>query len=156
MNTEWKPGFVQKKVKVMYHLQNGLCGLCGTPEMFLRAEVSTSYYKSFKHFAATFDHILAKSHGGTLAYSNGVCACNRCNTIKGDLSIEEFFEQYDVLFKRLIERPQRIAERRLAMVRKNGYMMAWLAEKLGETVEDMFLAHVYNEDEINEIKMEAA
>jgi len=155
MNKEWSPGFVQKKVKVMYHLQNGLCGLCGTPNMFLRAEVSASYYKSFKHFAATFDHILAKSHGGTLAYSNGVCACNRCNTIKGDLSIEEFFEQYDVLFKRLIERPQRIAARRLAMVKKNGYIIAWLAAQLGETVEDLFLKHVYTQDEILEMEKAA-
>jgi len=158
--SKWVAGFVQKKVARMYYLQNGLCGYCGTPDMFLRAEVSTRHYKSYRHLMATFDHIIPKKHGGTLAYLNGVCACQRCNTLKSDLSAEAFLEQYDELHQRLIEKPQRVAAKRFAMRQKNSYMVAWLAMKLGKTVEDLCSKSMYNifigDDDTIELGLEIA
>lgn len=144
MKKKWQTGQVQKKVIKMYHAQNGLCGYCGTPNMFLRADVSKKFFQSNKHLRATFDHIVARTQGGTFAFSNGVCVCSRCNTIKANLSLEEFFEQYDELYQKLIEKPQRIAARRRLVKRKNGYIIAWFAKLLNKTVEDMFLEHVYD------------
>ncbi|MBT2727489.1 HNH endonuclease [Bacillus sp. ISL-75] len=38
----------------------------------------------------TVDHIVPKKRGGISSYSNCVCACQRCNTNKGDLSLNDF------------------------------------------------------------------
>jgi len=40
--------------------------------------------------AATVDHVVALSRGGTNARHNRVLACKRCNNAKGALSVEEF------------------------------------------------------------------
>jgi len=155
MNKEWTAGYTQERVIRLYQRQNGLCGYCGTPNMFLRGEVSKKFFQGNKNLVATFDHIIPDCEGGKVTMANGVCACSRCNTLKSDLSLEEFFEQYDVLYQRLIEKPMRVAAKRKAMVRKNGYIIAWLAAQLGETVEDLFLKHVYTQDEILELEKAA-
>ena len=137
-------GIIGRKVIRMYFEQNGLCGYCGTDKMFLRHTVPKKFYQGNRHLVATFDHIVAKAKGGTYKYTNGVCACARCNTIKADMSVEEFFEKYDELHQRLVERPQRIAAQRQKNLKKNGYIVAWFAQQIGETVEDIFLEYVYN------------
>lgn len=155
MKKEWIAGYTQERVIRLYQRQGGLCGYCGTPKMFLRSEVSKKFYQGNKHLVATFDHVVPDCRGGKVEMSNGVCACSRCNTLKSDLSLDEFFEQYDALFQKLIEKPARVAAKRKEMVRKNGYILAWLADKLGETVEDLFLEHVYTTDEIAKLEKAA-
>ena len=143
---------IYRKVVRMYHAQGGRCGYCGTPDMYLRKEVTKGYHQSHRHLMATFDHVVARSNGGTYAYENGVCACSRCNTLKADLPIEEFFEQYDELYERLIKKPQRIAAKRKRNFLKNGFIIARYAERIGKTVEELFLEYVYN----TRAEMEAA
>jgi hypothetical protein len=41
-----------------------------------------------KHF--TLDHVIPKSKGGSNWQCNLVACCKRCNTLKSDLSVEEF------------------------------------------------------------------
>ena len=92
-------GIIGRKVIRMYFEQNGLCGYCGTDKMFLRHTVPKKFYKGNRHLVATFDHIVTKTKGGTYKYTNGVCACARCNTIKDDMSDEEIFEISATLFE---------------------------------------------------------
>lgn len=60
-------GSKRKKV-----IGNGICYYCGSSN------------------ADTIDHKIAIKHGGTNAYSNLVCACLLCNTVKGDMSYTQF------------------------------------------------------------------
>lgn len=39
----------------------------------------------------TIDHVIPISQGGITTFSNCVCACEKCNSDKGNLSLEEFF-----------------------------------------------------------------
>jgi 5-methylcytosine-specific restriction endonuclease McrA len=41
-------------------------------------------------FSRTTDHLFPKSQGGILSNKNKVPACQRCNQMKGDLSVIEF------------------------------------------------------------------
>lgn len=43
-----------------------------------------------KGFGNTIDHLIPKSKGGKTTFSNCVCACEKCNKEKGNLSIDEF------------------------------------------------------------------
>ncbi|MBG9445583.1 hypothetical protein ABE66_13205 [Cytobacillus firmus] len=43
-----------------------------------------------KGFGNTIDHLIPKSKGGKTTFSNCVCACEKCNKEKGNLSIKEF------------------------------------------------------------------
>jgi len=48
----------------------------------------------FKDKNATFDHEIPNARGGLSNYSNLRLCCNFCNNKKGDLFLEELFEQY--------------------------------------------------------------
>lgn len=128
-------------VKTMYDAQNGKCGYCGTPDMYLRAEVSKQYRISHKHTMATFEHVKLASLGGKYELDNGVCVCRQCNTLRKDYSLEYFFEHYDELYEKLIAKPERVAAKRKLNCRKNGYMIAWFAKQIGHTVDDVFLCY---------------
>lgn len=46
--------------------------------------------KYCNRFGDTIDHVIAKSKGGKTSFSNCVCACEKCNKEKGNLSLDEF------------------------------------------------------------------
>ena len=39
---------------------------------------------------ATFDHIIPKVDGGSNRIENGVCACRKCNSVRGSMSFERW------------------------------------------------------------------
>lgn len=41
-------------------------------------------------YGETVDHIVPRIKGGVSSFSNCVCACNRCNANKGDLTLNDF------------------------------------------------------------------
>lgn len=41
-------------------------------------------------FGNTVDHVLPRSRGGLCTPANCVCACRRCNSLKGSLSVGQF------------------------------------------------------------------
>ena len=137
MKKQWPN--VPKLVKIMYDAQGGLCGYCGTLDMFIRREVPKKYYISHRHKMATFEHIQLDSEGGKYKLDNGVCICAECNTLRANRPLEEFFDNYDALLQHLKEKPMRVAAKRNLNKRKNGYMIAWFASQIGVTVDDIFL-----------------
>jgi 5-methylcytosine-specific restriction endonuclease McrA len=48
----------------------------------------------FKDKNATFDHFIPTARGGLSDLANLRLCCTRCNNKKGDLLLEELFEQY--------------------------------------------------------------
>lgn len=49
-------------------------------------------------YGDTVDHIVPKVRGGISSFSNCICACKRCNTDKGDLSINNFLSCFEPLY----------------------------------------------------------
>jgi len=47
-----------------------------------------------KHNSVTREHIVPKSQGGSEDRDNIAAACNRCNSQRGTLSVEEFMSRY--------------------------------------------------------------
>lgn len=47
--------------------------------------------------ASTVDHMLPRAKGGGDSWHNLVPACERCNTLKADMTVTEFKEKYPVL-----------------------------------------------------------
>lgn len=45
----------------------------------------------------TVDHVMPKTQGGILSKKNKVYACNGCNSLKADLTIEEMVKLIDIL-----------------------------------------------------------
>lgn len=134
------PGMVRQ----MYDAQNGKCGYCGTDKMFIRKHVTRRYWIANKHLMATFEHIVPDSQGGMYELENGVACCQRCNTLRGNMPIEEFFEQYDELLQRLIDKPARDAAKKAMNLRKNGYIIAWYAKQIDQAVEDVCLEYMFD------------
>lgn len=139
MRKQWP--HVPTLVKTMFDAQGGLCGYCGTPDMFIRAEVSKKYFISHRRLQATFEHIVLDSEGGKYELDNGVCICAECNTLRSNMPLEEFFDNYDALLQQLKDKPLRVAAKRKLNNRKNGYMIAWFAKHTGTTVDDIFLIY---------------
>lgn len=48
----------------------------------------------FKERGATFDHVIPLSRGGFSNFSNLKLCCTDCNNKKGDLLLEELFEEH--------------------------------------------------------------
>ena len=134
---------VKKLTKKMHTAQNGKCGYCST-DMYLRSEVSRKYRLSHKLTMATFDHIVPVSAGGTWILDNAVAACHKCNGLKGSLPVAEFLERYDELLQYLNEKPIRDEAKRIVKKRKQIYIIARFALRLGKTVDDLFLEYLYN------------
>jgi hypothetical protein len=49
-------------------------------------------------YGDTVDHILPRIRGGISSFSNCVCACQRCNTCKDDLSLKDFLNCIEPLW----------------------------------------------------------
>lgn len=61
--------------------QAGNCAYCGVP-MVIEPQGSRPL--------ATLDHVIPISRGGEHHWENAVCACEKCNHSKGDLTAAEF------------------------------------------------------------------
>ncbi len=92
---------VRRRIRRLYTAQGGKCYYCGTPDMYLRDEVTKKYHNGHKHLRATFDHIIPKESGGKYSMINGVCSCFYCNGQKDNMEINKFIEQYDVSVTRV-------------------------------------------------------
>lgn len=129
---------VPKLVQTMFNAQNGSCGYCGVP-MFIRSKVPQWYLNNNKHMVATFEHIKPASEGGRYELKNGACVCARCNNLRGNLPLDEFFDRYEELLQYLLEKPARDAAKKEMNARKNGYITAWYATIVGIPLEQLFL-----------------
>lgn len=151
---------VRNHVARLYEEQDGKCYYCGTPDMYIRGNVTKKYHRYNRHFMATFDHIVPKSEGGTYKFENGVCACLYCNSTRGNITVEAFIEKLDVQLKHKtirIRDPEtantvkypspkqlKIQINRAAKWRMNCFMIGRFAEQIGWTADDLFLEFVYN------------
>lgn len=72
----------------------------GSRTTLARRDGNKCYYcrNEFPIDQLTRDHKLPVSRGGKSEFHNLVLACGKCNTLKGSLTAEEFWE-----FKRLLE-----------------------------------------------------
>lgn len=68
--------WIPRQARLAVYLRDGMaCTYCG-------AGVETEQL--------TLDHIIPRSHGGTHEATNLVTACGRCNSYRGNRSVEEF------------------------------------------------------------------
>lgn len=72
--------------------QNPNCHLCGFPVLFPGVKVK-QIPELFHILRSTIDHIVPKSFGGTRDLCNLRLAHNKCNSIRGNKTIEECAEQ---------------------------------------------------------------
>jgi len=130
---------VPKLVKKMFDAQNGNCGYCGVP-MFIKSEVPLQYYNANKKMVATFEHITPRSKGGYYTLENGAACCNQCNTMRGNMPLEVFFDNFDEILTYYLSSSSRAKAKKEMNTRKNGYIVAWFAKHTNQTVEDLFLS----------------
>ena len=69
---------------IVYRKHNYICTSCGIKCIHPNAD---NYNQSN---AATLDHIIPKSKGGSHTYDNVTLLCRSCNTIKGDKIVKQF------------------------------------------------------------------
>lgn len=55
-----------------------------TKQNIIRRDHGVCQYCGTKEGPMTVDHIVPRSHGGGETWDNLVCACSRCNNVKGD------------------------------------------------------------------------
>jgi len=148
----------------LYEKQGGKCFYCDT-EMFLLRSVEKKHRKLHRAQLATFDHIKLKSEGGTYARHNGVCACFKCNGIRGDLPQEMFIEHFDFVTaewekgnrspsfidgelvcipSKKFKKMKRNKRKKQNSTIKGAFIVARFAGQIGKTVEDIFTEYVYN------------
>lgn len=95
------------------------------------------YYckKDFPYEEITRDHFLPISEGNTLV-NNKVFACRKCNSLKGDKSIEEF---KDFLLFKLIEILRQVVDNNWIMSQKQLDKFTWYSrvlKTLGEIIDN--------------------
>ena len=56
-----------------------------------KRDKNTCFYCGVKSTKITIDHVIPKSKGGTDDPDNLVCACERCNQLKADMDLNEFY-----------------------------------------------------------------
>lgn len=64
--------------KMILNRDKGICAYCG-------------------NYGDTIDHILPKSKGGLSVFSNCICSCIDCNKTKGNLSVVDFLNSYNII-----------------------------------------------------------
>ena len=155
---------VRNNTIILFKAQGGNCFYCDNP-MFLRGDVTKKFFRKNRTTVATFDHIKVKSDGGTYALDNGVCACQDCNGMRGNLDQTKFIENFDkIRTEWLFRRSEKVRRRKLhhhhrqmklarnekARIEriKNtvriSFMIARFAFQIGKTVEDLLKENVYN------------
>jgi len=55
-----------------------------TKPNLMRRDNYTCQYCGARHVPMTLDHVVPRTHGGKDSWDNLVCACERCNSRKGD------------------------------------------------------------------------
>lgn len=146
---------VQNHIRKHHALQNGQCFWCGE-FTYLRKDVDKKYHKANRHLVATFDHIIPASKGGTYRFDNGVCACSRCNNIRGDRDFDKFKQSCDTLIQQFHNRMSKKKERALRHKHNkaiNCYLIARFAIQCGKTVQQLFDELVYNKPPVEIPKM---
>ena len=76
-------------------LQRDLCAYCGISMLPMTISLNGE-----EHRHATVDHIIPTSKGGVDEIENTLAACQRCNSFKSNLSVEEFAKSLE-LYERL-------------------------------------------------------
>lgn len=146
----------------MFKQQGGLCYYCDV-EMFLSDDVTKEYRQENIMRMASFEHIIPKSKGGTYKDTNAVCACHKCNTMRGNMDFEVFRENVEmmheaweqgvrifrveagkVVFKMTKKQKNFARKIRKGKFMKNEIALAKFATLIGVTVEDLFNIFVYN------------
>ena len=87
-----KPGLVHKRdplsgstrFRALWLKTDGLCHLCGEPMLNLAHDP----------LAATEDHLIPKSKGGSNDRTNIKLAHRKCNHERGNMSLEKWFEKH--------------------------------------------------------------
>jgi 5-methylcytosine-specific restriction endonuclease McrA len=64
-----KKDIIRLRRESLFYRDHGLCSYCEEP-------ITIS--------GLTYDHVVPRRHGGTSDWTNIVCACSRCNSLKGD------------------------------------------------------------------------
>jgi hypothetical protein len=59
-------------------------------------------------YGDTIDHIIPKSKGGLSTFNNVICSCIKCNTIKDDLTLEEFLYYVEPISNQLLNKAKPI------------------------------------------------
>jgi len=151
-------------VRFLYEQQDGKCFYCDT-EMFLLRSVEKKYRKLHKAQLATFDHIKLRSDGGTYARHNGVCACHKCNGIRGNLPQQFFIDNFEFIVSewkkgnrspsiingelvcipsKKFKKMKRNKRKKANSTLKGAFIVARFAMQIGKTAEDLFNEFVYN------------
>ena len=66
--------------------QNHRCAFCG-------CKVHLGHFGiNINDSIASMDHVIPKSEGGTNSFENIVCACQDCNSIRGTLAADDFYD----------------------------------------------------------------
>jgi 5-methylcytosine-specific restriction endonuclease McrA len=121
----------------MFAAQDGRCFYCST-EMFIRGQVNKAHSKRYHYLMATFDHIIPKSKGGTYRFENGVCACKRCNVLRGNIAFTKFRERWQE-FHNIFANRESKKQVSIAKARMNSYVIARYAFHAGLTVKEAFI-----------------
>jgi 5-methylcytosine-specific restriction endonuclease McrA len=77
-----RPENSRSKFVALWTRQNGICWLCGGDMIASGGD---------GHYAASFDHVIPRSKGGTSAEANLKLAHVKCNNKRADLSAKEWF-----------------------------------------------------------------
>jgi hypothetical protein len=78
-------------------------------QMILERDNYTCQYCG--EYGDTIDHIIPKSKGGISSFKNCICACERCNTKKGDLFPEEYLYYYEPIAGRGMLQNQQLEQK---------------------------------------------
>ena len=82
---------MQSHLQEAFELQGGRCYLCGA-KMFKTQDMSNK-------MRATADHIIPRSKGGRNHRKNIKAAHSRCNELKGNMSLYEWFQNREKLIR---------------------------------------------------------
>lgn len=80
--------------KRMFWTQRGLCHWC-RQEMHLYERFLLSSYAQQDPRAATFDHLIPVSAGGTNKQSNLVLACAKCNGLRKNMPADKWLDSWE-------------------------------------------------------------
>jgi hypothetical protein len=113
----------------------------------LERDNNTCFYCS--HYGDTVDHIVPKIRGAISSFSNCVCACQKCNTTKDDLSLNDFLNCIEPLWVNEQAKSKR--------VKQQLHYIKELFESLNENLRYLEIPELDNDggisDQFNEINL---
>lgn len=101
VNRNWQKSEIRKKV---WEKSDKKCFYCRV-EMVFKGRQNGKFM--------TMEHLIPKSHGGTLTEDNLVAACKACNKARGTMKIKDFIELMEA--KRMKEKEKERAEMLVAL-----------------------------------------